>query len=112
MLRHLVDMEVKARVPFERTKELERERLNHGVAETWVEHERLHIGSKAKRAMNVRFDGNQERVSKVTIKLDGPADGQVSAAADTIKSRGGHERSECLGAFHSSAVCCNAPLRA
>src|SRR5688500_4476901 len=37
--------------------------------------------------------------------LDQP-NGQVSAAADHIRSCRGHERSECLGAFHSSAVCC------
>jgi len=49
-------MEAKARVPFERTRELERERLDIGVAEAWVEDERLHVGSKAKGAMNVRFD--------------------------------------------------------
>jgi len=39
-------------------------------------------------------------------RLVHPANGQVSAAADPIRSRRGHERSECLGAFHSSAVCC------
>src|SRR5688572_17005215 len=56
MLRHLVDMEAKARVPFERTRKLERERLDLGIAEAWVEDERLHVGSKAKGAMYVRFD--------------------------------------------------------
>src|SRR5688572_17326157 len=56
MQRHLVDMEAKARVPFEGTRELEREGLDLGVAEAWVEDEGLHVGSKAKGAMNVRFD--------------------------------------------------------
>ena len=49
-------MEAKAWVPFKRARELERERLDLGVAEAWVEDERLHVGSKAKGAMNVRFD--------------------------------------------------------
>jgi hypothetical protein len=35
-----------------------------------------------------------------------PPNGHVSAAADPIRSRGGHERSECLRAYHSSAVRC------
>ena len=56
MQRHLVDMEPKAPVPFERTRELERERLDLGVAEAWVEDEGLHVGSKAKGTMNVRLD--------------------------------------------------------
>src|SRR5688572_3977808 len=56
MQRHLVDMEAKARVPFERTRELERERLDLGVAEALVKDEGLHVGGKAKGAMNVRFD--------------------------------------------------------
>jgi len=43
-------------VPFERTRELERERLDLGVAEAWVENERLYVGRKAKGAVNVRFD--------------------------------------------------------
>ena len=33
-----------------------RERLDLSVAEAWVENERLYVGSKAKGAMNVRFD--------------------------------------------------------
>jgi hypothetical protein len=38
MLRHLVDMEAKAWVPFERTGELAREHLDFGVAKARVEH--------------------------------------------------------------------------
>jgi hypothetical protein len=34
--------------------------------------------------------------------------GWRSAAVERINSRRGHERSECLGAFHRSAVCGNA----
>jgi hypothetical protein len=34
--------------------------------------------------------------------------GWRSAAADLIRLRAGHERSECLRAFRSSTVCCNA----
>ena len=49
-------MKAKARVPFERTWELERERLDLGVAEAWIEDERLHIASKPKGTMNVRLD--------------------------------------------------------
>ena len=54
--RHLVYMKAKARVPFERTGKLEREFLNLGIAEARVEDKCLHVGSKSKRAMNVRFD--------------------------------------------------------
>ena len=32
----------------------------------------------------------------------------VPLRGDSIRSRGGHERSECLGAFRSSAASCNA----
>lgn len=56
MLRHLVDMEAKAWVPFERTRELARERFDIGVPKAGVEDKRLHVESKSKGAMNVRFD--------------------------------------------------------
>lgn len=43
-------------MPFERTGELEHERLDLGVAEAWVEDECLHVSRKAKRAGDMRFD--------------------------------------------------------
>ena len=57
-------MEAKAGA-LERTRELERERLDFGVAEAWVEDEGLHVGSKAKGAMNVRFDVVVEAVPRI-----------------------------------------------
>ncbi len=56
MLRHLVDVEAKARVPFKLAWELKRECLDLGIAEARIEDERLHVDRKAKRAMHVRFD--------------------------------------------------------
>ena len=54
MLRHLVDMEAKARMPFERTLEFARERFDLGVAKAWVENERVHVGGKATESARLR----------------------------------------------------------
>ncbi len=56
MPRHLDYMKAEARVPFERTRQRERECLNFRIAEARVQHERLHVGGKAKGAVHVRFD--------------------------------------------------------
>jgi len=55
------------------------------------------------RAVELRRDLNRMLNG---VHHDRLVNGEVSAA-DHMRSRRSHERSECLGAFHSSAVCCN-----
>ena len=56
MLRHFVDVEPKARMPFERTRELACECFDLGIAKAGIEDQRVDVNSKAHGAMNVRFD--------------------------------------------------------
>jgi hypothetical protein len=67
-------------------------------------------GTRNSFALNrtVRGVGTVGLVEERAIVGKGVPNGWRSAAVDPIRSRRGHERSECLGAFHSSTASSNA----